>query len=103
MSAAADVLATERTWYVPAPAPREWTPPPEPTGNPAQLALPDCEPVEVGRIVKELVTFWTERYERTGNHGERDFYLRPKRAGEQLLVSVGWRFLSTPQSSSIRS
>jgi hypothetical protein len=79
----------------PAPVRREWTPP-TPAGNPGQLALPDCEPVDVGRIVKELVTLWAERWEGTANGQTRDFYLRPKRAGEQLLVSFGWRYLPTP-------
>jgi hypothetical protein len=75
---------------------REWSAP-KPAGNVAQLEFAGCKRVEVGPIINELVTYWTKRFEEGG--ASRDFYLKAKRAGEQFLVSIGWRYLparSTP-------
>lgn len=95
--AADDVLATGTLRVAPPPR-REWTPP-TPSGHPGQMELPGCEPVEVGQIVAALVAYWAERYERAGFLDNRDFYLAPKRAGEQLLVSFGWRNLPAQEPS----
>jgi hypothetical protein len=73
------------------PSPRAWMPPELPV-NEDQLELAGCEAVEVGPIVAALVTYWTDKAETaTGDAG--DFYLKAKRSGERLLVSMGWRFL----------
>lgn len=81
---------------------RVWTPP-VPKCHAEQMELPGCEPVQVGRVVAGLVEFWAERYEGQGSKGGRDFYLRPKRAGEQLLVSFGWRLNERSAVTTTRS
>ncbi len=50
------------------------------------------ETVEAYHVVADLVCYGTERWEHDDCY--RDSYVPSKRAGEQLLVSYGWRFLA---------
>jgi hypothetical protein len=67
--------------------------PPQGSGDAAQLELAECEPVAVGPIMAGLVHYWTGRADQAEKGGSRDSYVEAKRAGERLLVSMGWRFL----------